>query len=107
MITESQRKEMVAYLRNLGNGCDPDDFLDGICGNFKDRFDFALESLFKNYYDTVKKYKKFSGNIEYPVNSNFACPREAFAVCELWSGDYGKERREFARYLADQLENEG
>ena len=113
MVNESERKEMVAYLRCLGNGGYPKYSNKGICGNILKKFEKSMiTEVFEDYYNTVGKYEKFSGHVYYPVTINDIYDPENLYDCaimngDLWKGDYGKERREFALYLADELEKEG
>lgn len=96
-------KEMVDYVRGLGNGTIKPEFLDdGLCGNFYMKFKAHLHRVF-DYYGCCDAWPKFSGNYNYPVPYSIE-PCTAYLTSCLWSDDYGKLRREFCLHVADFME---
>jgi hypothetical protein len=96
-------KEMIDYVRGLGDGTIRPRFkYTGLCQNFKDKVGASL-------YDLVDftKYPNFSGSISYPIKSfNKRCTHEGYYESDVskWTGKYGKERKQFCLWVADELE---
>lgn len=73
----------------------------GLCNNT------CLNLLNQDYVDSIsKQWNKFSGISEFPVPSDSSdeTPISAYySISNLYAGDYGKLRLEFAEFIVDEL----
>lgn len=117
-------EELIKELRGLADGSiAPYDTNDGICTHMsdceKEWYDdwrriigrFMGQCLAdSSFAKACESWEHFSGSLTYPV----PCPEfpreETYAAWmyketeNLWEGEYGELRRDFARHLADYLE---
>ena len=97
------RKQMVIYLRGLANGSiKPENPYIGICNNFSHVF----QNPFHKFID-VENYPEYSGIGTYPIKSlNIKYDAREYykKIDNLWRGKYGKSRRHFCAWCADEIE---
>lgn len=102
-MTKKQKKylEYSEFLAKLGKkNSKPRARRYGICHNFYLKFGVHLP--WREYRRMEKKWKHFSGRIFYPIPHKSGC-YYAFTCLSLWTGEYGKMRRAFARYLSREF----
>lgn len=78
----------------------------GICGEFDRCYrgdavygSFELRRLFR-------LWPKYSGDVVYPIPGSYQAYRFAKKYGSMWSGEYGKLRKELLNFMIEQLEKE-
>jgi len=104
--SESQKLEIVEYLRQLGTGkIKPDCEQFGICLNLSTKFDRMTDCLIA---DLSVGWDKHSGDQFYPIKIHeLNIPSKPYSKIyskEFWNGRQGDDRRELCLYIADKLE---
>lgn len=102
-------QEMIDFCRDLGTGKRKPQFIhSGLCGNFFEEFWFTDTKL--SHTLDFTEYPNFSGNILYPIKSPIQ-QYDSEDIYDDWDIEkwdartkYGKERRRFCLWCADELE---
>ena len=103
-------QQVIFILEELGNGGQPFQEACGLCYNIRhwpSRVgDYYIDMTWlKDYELIMKSWPKYSGDESYPVPHPELDPTTAYmtSTTSLWTGEYGENRREYARYLAAEF----
>lgn len=108
-MNSNQLKQLRKALTNLGRkDSKPVDPTCGICPNVIRLCGLPLGSYYPFYYETIKRWKYFSGVCLFPI-PNPTQFKELYPGLyymnfkDKWTGQQGDMRRKFCRYLVREL----
>ena len=107
-LTKEERKTLelvIPELEKLGKPASvPLDVYFGVCQHIQDVCGIELPDCV-NYYAISRAWSKHSGSESYPVpHPTLRLAGFAFNTTQnLWIDEYGENRREYARYLAQEF----
>ena len=78
----------------------------GICGEFNRYYHGKAAEPNKELKRLFALWPKFSGCAVYPVPGSGAAYGRAVSSKRLWSGEYGRLRKELLNFMIEQLEKE-
>ena len=77
----------------------------GICSEFNRHYHGCFDKS-EDLRRLFRLWPKFSGCAVYPVPGSGAAFSRAVSTKRLWSGEYGKLRKELLNFMIEQLEKE-
>lgn len=78
----------------------------GICGEFNRYYHGKAAKPGEDLRRLFVLWPKFSGCIVYPVPGSVKAFSHAVSSRSMWSGEYGKLRKELLNFMIEQLEKE-
>jgi len=98
-------RNLVKHLRRWGNGETPALKNDGVCRNIMYISNNKINGmdLCAKYAD---KFPEYSGSIKYPISDELDARDAYHNLLKWYDNKYGKCRRRFCLFLADEIEKE-
>ncbi len=78
----------------------------GICGEFHRYYHGAAAYGSSELWRLFRLWPKYSGSIDYPIPGSYQAFWFAQKYGSMWSGEYGKLRKELLNFMIEQLEKE-